>query len=278
MFDPTAFDLDGYLERIGYAGTVSPSPAALAAIAERHPSAIAFENLDAYLRRPIGLDPASLQRKLVHGGRGGWCFEHNLLLGTALTAIGFRPAGLGARVLWNAPAGTIGARSHMVLLLDLGGHLHIVDAGFGGLTVTAPLRLEADLVQDTPHGRFVLRRDEGDYVLEAEVAGGWRPLYRFDLQPQRLADYEVSNWYLCNHPASIFLSGIMAARTAPGTRYALWGCEFATYAAGRSERRVLASGVELRQLLETTFGLDVPAGADVDAALDRLPPPAARPA
>jgi N-hydroxyarylamine O-acetyltransferase len=279
-FNAAGFDLDAYLDRIGYRGPAPATFDTLAAIAELHPAAIPFENLDAYLRVPVMLDPASLQRKLVRGGRGGWCFEHNLLLGTALTAIGFRPLGLGARVLWNVPNGVVGARSHMVLLIDLDGTRFIVDAGFGGLTLTAPLRLEPDLEQATPHERFRLRPLDDDLVLEAEIrpsgerpdaSGDWRPLYRFDLAPQRLSDYEVSNWYLCNWPQSHFLGGILAARAMPGRRHALRGTELTTHHAnGSSERRVLASGADIRTALEDTFGIAVPSGAAVNEALDRL--------
>jgi len=271
MFDSHAFNLAAYFQRIGYAGPAAPTMATLKAIALRHPAAIPFENLDPYLRRPVALDIESLQRKIVEGGRGGWCFEHNILLGTALTALGFRPHGLGARVLWNAAPGTVGPRSHMVLLLDIEQQTFIVDAGFGGLTLTAPLRVEADLEQETPHERFRLRQDAPDFILEAELRNEWKPLYRFDLHPQRLADYEVSNWYLCNYPQSHFLHGLIAARTEPGRRYALRSNELSTHhTAGPSERRILSSGPELRTVLEETFRIAVPTGADVDAVLDLL--------
>jgi len=265
------FDLDAYFERISFTGAAAPTLDTLTAIAALHPAAIPFENLDPYLRRPVALDPAALQRKLVAGGRGGWCFEHNLLLGTALAAIGFRPLGLGARVLWNAPPGVIGPRSHMVLLLDVGPRRYIVDAGFGGLTLTAPLHLEPGLEQATPHERFRLRPLDDDLVMEAEVQGDWRALYRFDLQAQRLADYEVTNWYLCHHPRSHFLQGVLAARAVPGRRYALRGGYLSRHdTAGPSEHRLLASGAELRSALEVTFGIAVPHGTDVDAALEQL--------
>ena len=120
----------------------------------------------------------------------------------------------------------------VVLLLDHDGSRYIVDAGFGGLTLTAPLELEPDVAQPTPHERFRLRHLESDFVMEAELDGRWHPLYRFDLQPQRLADYEVSNWYLCNFPHSHFLGGIIAARTAPGRRYALRIAELTTHTVG----------------------------------------------
>ena len=49
-------------------------------IIARHTEAIPFENLNPLLRWPVRLDPASLEEKMVRGGRGGYCFEPNLLL------------------------------------------------------------------------------------------------------------------------------------------------------------------------------------------------------
>ena len=54
------------------------------------PQVIAFENLDPLLKRPVKLDAASLEAKLVKGGRGGYCFEQNLLFGHVLRALGSR--------------------------------------------------------------------------------------------------------------------------------------------------------------------------------------------
>ena len=49
-------------------------------------------------------------------------------------------------------------------------------------------------------------------VMEARIGGIWAALYRFDLQEQFLADYEVSNWYLSNHPGSRFVTQLIVAR------------------------------------------------------------------
>ena len=90
LFNVDAFDLDAYLTRIAVERRpVRPDLSTLRDLALAHPRAIPFENLNPLLRRPVRLDIASIQEKLVHGGRGGWCFEHNLLLGTALTALGY---------------------------------------------------------------------------------------------------------------------------------------------------------------------------------------------
>lgn len=271
MFDTSTFDLSAYLERLAYGGSTEPTLQTLQAIALHHPMAIPFENLDPFLRRPVSLDIDALQRKIVQGGRGGWCFEHNTLLGSALTALGYQPAGLAARVMWNVPTEVTPARSHMVLLLQLGGRPYIVDAGFGGVTLTAPLRLEVDLEQDTPHERFRIIKPEDSYIVQAHVQGDWRSLYRFDLTRQMPADYEVSNWFLCTNPRSIFLTMLMAARVERDRRYALRTPEFATHhRGGPTERCAVTSGSELRQLLETVFRIPVPREPDVDEALNSL--------
>ena len=271
LFDPSSLDLDAYLDRIGYDGHVAPDLATLQAIALLHPAAIPFENLDPLAGRPVPLDLASLQQKMLRDGRGGWCFEHNLLFGSALAAIGFRVEGLAARVRWNAPHGIVTPRSHMVLHVDLDDGPHIVDAGFGGLTLTGPLRLEAAVEQPTPHERFRLMPDGDGFIAEAEVGDEWRPLYRFDLQRQALADYQVTNWYLSNHPQSHFVTGLMAARAQPDRRYGLRNTDLSIHHRdGFTERRTLTTGREIRTTLEELFGIRVPAGEDLDAAFARV--------
>lgn len=109
------FDLDAYLQRIRYSGERAPTLATLAAIQVRHAEAIAFENLNPLMGWPVRLDLGSLQEKMVRGGRGRYCYEHNLLFKQALEALGFRVTGLLARVLWGAPEGAITAQqSHVV--------------------------------------------------------------------------------------------------------------------------------------------------------------------
>lgn len=270
-----AFDLDAYFERIRYAGDRSPALDTLQAIHLRHTEAIPFENLNPFLRWPVPLDAQSLQEKIVRNGRGGYCFEQNVLLNHALGALGFRVTGLAARVLWNAPEGAVVRRSHMLLRVDLAEGSYIADVGFGGQTPTGPLRLEPDAEQPTPHEPFRLTRVGAEYILEAKIAGAWKRLYRFDLREELLPDYEVMNWYLSNHPNSRFVTGLIAARPAPGRRYALYNNEFAMHDLnGKTERRLLATAAELREALEDAFHVTLPDAPELDAALERL---AARP-
>jgi N-hydroxyarylamine O-acetyltransferase len=264
-------DIEAYLRRIGCSGPVGPTLETLRAIHVRHPQAIAFENLDPFLARPVRLDLASLEQKLVRNGRGGWCFEHNLLLAAVLRTLGFSVTGLAARVLWNAPEGSVRPRGHMLLKVDVDGAAWLADVGFGALTLTAPLLFETGIEQPTPHEPFRLAEADGQFVLQALVRAAWRPLYRFDLQPQHQVDYEVSNWFLSTHPASHFLNGLMAARTAEGRRFALADRRLSSHSLrGGTEQRELANVAELRSALEEIFDIRVPAGPQVDARFEQL--------
>jgi arylamine N-acetyltransferase len=267
--------LAAYLDRIGVADVIVPDLPTLRRIVVGHSRCIAFENLDAFTGREIALDPGALAAKLVHGGRGGWCFEQNLLLRGALDAIGYRTTSHAARVLWGRPADAPPSpRSHMLLRVDLPEGPHLVDVGFGGLTLTGALVLEPDVEQATPHEMFrLLRAERAGYVMQARVGGEWRALYWFDLTEQLLADYEVSNWYLCHHPRSHFLSGIMIARAETDRRYALSSTSLAVHHLdGPTERRALESPAEIRKVLEETFLIDTSGLPDLETALARLFP------
>lgn len=264
-------DVDRYFRRIAYAGDAPATLATLARLHALHAEAIPFENLSAFLGEEIPLDPASLQRKLIDAQRGGWCFEQNLLFAEVLRALGYRVTTLAARVRWNAPHGALRPRSHMLMRVELPEGDYIADVGFGGLTLSAPLRLEPAIEQETPHERFRLAEQDGTYLLEAEVAGAWQPLYTFDLVEQHVPDYEVSNWYLAHHPQSQFVTGIIAARTEPGTRHALRGGRYAVHRRGRpSATRAVESVEDFRRLLEGPFRIRLPEMPELDRRLAGL--------
>lgn len=251
-----SIDLDAYFSRIGYRGNGAPTLATLADIHRLHPASIAFENLEPFTGGCVSLAMGDLQAKLVRGGRGGFCYEQNLLLMAALRALGFAVKGLAARVLWNRPADALAPRSHMLLAVALDGETWLMDVGFGGLTQTGPLRLAPGVEQQTPHEPFRLVDEDGSYLVQALAAGEWRNLYRFDLAEQFAVDYEVSSFFLCRHPASHFISNLMAARALPGKRLALMNNRYAVHVQGAgTERLDIASAGELADLLEREFGL-----------------------
>jgi len=265
------FDLEAYFARIGYAGPRPPSLVSLQEIQLRHTRTMPFENLDPLLGRPVHLDAAALQRKMIAGGRGGYCFEQNSLLRFALEAMGFEVRGLAARVLWNVSAGVVMPRTHMLLQTIIEGEPWLVDAGFGGPTPTAPLRLVADAAQETPHERYRLTESDGNFVLHIEVGGTWRPLYGFDMAECLDVDYKVGNWFTAGHPDSPFVNRLVAARAGEGARYGLLNNELTIRRmAGETERRALRDASAIRTVLEEVFGLKLSAVSGLDPVLERL--------
>jgi N-hydroxyarylamine O-acetyltransferase len=264
-------NLDAYFQRIGYSGDRTPTRETLRLIHQRHTETIAFENLSPFLKQPVFLDLEALQQKLIYEGRGGYCFEQNLLFRAVLIALGFRVTNLAARVLWNLPEGTLNPRSHMLLLVEVDEKTLIADVGFGGFTFTTPLHLTPNLEQQTSLEAFRLIKDDSAFIAQVNLGQAWKSLYHFDLQPQQLPDYEVSNWYISTHPNSMFTKNLILARPDLGRRYALRNNQFTIHHYDSySEQHCLKSVKELCTILEDAFLLQLPMHLDLDSALQRL--------
>jgi N-hydroxyarylamine O-acetyltransferase len=104
------------------------------------------------------------------------------------------------------------------------------------------------------------------------VNGAWTRVYRFDLDPQYDADYEMANYFVSAYPQSIFLHNLLAARLAPGKRFGLFNRRFSAHDEREgSDHRELESIADLRRVLENELGIRLPDDAGLDAALARLP-------
>ena len=264
-------DLDAYFQRIGYSGERTATLPVLEALHYGHAQAIAFENLTPLLGQPVLLDLDALQQKLVNSGRGGYCFEQNGLFCEVLTALGFQVTRLAARVLWSMPEDMICPRIHMVLLVHVDDIPYVADVGFGGLTLTTPLRLTPEIQQPTSHEPFRLLKIDDTYLMQVHFGQEWQSLYQFDLQPQHPPDYEVSNWYVATHPKSLFVNSLMAARPDTDCRYALRDNRFAIHHRnGKTEHHVLTTVTEFCAVLSNEFQLTLPDHQDLENTLQRL--------
>lgn len=256
------FRLDKYLARVGFGRAPNADFATLAALHAAHVDAIPFEGFDPLLGRPVKLDLASVQAKLVDSRRGGYCFEQNTLLKAALEAIGFKVTGLGGRVRWMSPPDApLGPRVHMLLKVDLEGASYLVDVGFGARVLDAPLRFETDVEQRTAMGAYRLSQTDGLYALSARQPTGWRVMYVFDLEPQIPSDYELGNWYTSTSPLAPFPNVLIMERVSGGQRYKLIDRRFVIEARDGqvAAERSLETPEELGRVLDETFNVDPPA-------------------
>lgn len=123
-------DLNQYFERIGFEGEANADLETLKAVHRAHALAIPYENLDVYLERPVDQDVPRIFQKIVHEGRGGWCYEMNGLLGWALREIGFditRHVG----GVFRAEQGDAAFGNHLVHTVEIEELTHVVDVGIG---------------------------------------------------------------------------------------------------------------------------------------------------
>ena len=122
-------DLSAYLRRIDYASEKTPTAQTLARLHRAHLAAIPFENLDIVLGRGVDVELDSVQAKLVHRRRGGYCYEHALLFAAVLERLGYAVDRSLARVGGDIERPR--ARTHMALQVRAGAERWLADVGFG---------------------------------------------------------------------------------------------------------------------------------------------------
>lgn len=266
-------DLAAYFDRIGYQGQASADVETLRNVIAAHGRSIPFENLDPLLGVPVpDLSADALGDKLVTRRRGGYCYEHNGLLGYALDELGYGVDRLAGRVVWmKEPDAHLPALTHNVLAVtvpDEPGRF-LVDVGFGGQTLSSPIRLHAGAVQQTRHEPYRLlelpTRNEPEYELAAQVRGQWQPLYRFTTMPQPRIDLEVGSWYVSTHPGGVFVVGLTAALVTDDARINLRGRNLAIHRDGKTERTRFDTAAQVLEALTERFGINL---ADLDPDVD----------
>ncbi|MVW88492.1 arylamine N-acetyltransferase [Pseudomonas sp. PB101] len=271
MSEPRLTDRALYLRRLGFDVPPAPTLETLRQLQLRHTGVFPFENLTTLSGEPVLIDLPSIERKVLHDGRGGYCYELNNLFLALLQELGFDARAISGRVVMGQPEGAWTARTHRLSLVIIDGVRYITDVGFGGMVPTAPLLLDSRGEQLTPHEPYRIDLHVDGFTLRANVAGEWRAMYIFDLQRQEDIDFAVGNWYVSTHPESSFVKQLMVARTGEGWRRTLNNGSFAIHRIGHdSERRQIADVQSLIELLHREFGIQAPDHGQLNGMLDRL--------
>lgn len=246
-------NVEAYLERINYQGSLAPTVETLRALHVAHLRSVPFENLSIHAGQTIVLEDEALFAKIVERRRGGFCYEANGLFAALLRALGFDVQMLSAGVA-NAE-GVFGPDfDHLALLVSLE-RRWLVDVGFGD-SFLEPLLLDKRgeqaqgerayrIVEDDDH-LILMRRDEG---VE------WKAQYRFTLRPYEYADYAEMCRYHQTSPQSHFTRSRICSMATVEGRVTLSGMRFIeTSRIGRQERN-LKSQDEFEAILRERFGI-----------------------
>jgi len=253
------FDREAWLSRIGYSGSRTPTLETLRGLIFAHARAISYESLDIMLGRVPRLDVASLQKKMIVGGRGGYCFEQNMLFRAGLRSLGYELTSLQGRVVRGLAIDAPRPAIHMLLKVHLPEGDYLADVGFGNLAPTAPLLLVPDIEQDTPHETMRFIDVGGELTLQSKLGDKWEHIYRVIPHPRYDGEYEITNWYTGTHPDGPYVSNMIAARPGPNrTRATLFNARLIVRDAdGHAERRTLQGADQYSSVLRGVFGLNV---------------------
>jgi arylamine N-acetyltransferase len=146
----TVAQLESYLERIGLnPATIlaqCPSLELLNKVVFHQSSYIPFENSRLYLLgKKVSIQVDDIHRELVLERRGGYCFQVNTLMASALIALGFEGIKTGvARSIKYQEAikqFAIKGTTHMIVFVPLGERLYLVDVGYNGIGLSGPIEI-----------------------------------------------------------------------------------------------------------------------------------------
>jgi N-hydroxyarylamine O-acetyltransferase len=251
-----AVDLDRYFDRIAWGGDTRPTHATLAGLLAAHTAHIPFENLDVLLGRPIRLDLATLQDKLVRQRRGGYCFEQTTLFAAVLEQLGFVPRRHTARVVLVAERDAA-PRTHMFLVVPLPEGEFVVDPGFGALAPRRPVPLDGTPVAWGDE-TWSLANEAPYRVLRVQTDGKAVDAWVTTLDADNVVDFEVGNHYTSTWPESPFANRLMLRVFTANGRVTLMNRELTVRRGVDTIKTQVEDRAALRVLLATHAGFDLP--------------------
>ena len=252
-----ALDVERYLDRISYIGSLEPTAETLDALHQAHLFSVPFENLNIHNNLAISLEPEQLYRKIVEQRRGGFCYELNGLFSRLLKELGYQVTLLSAGVKHKSDESYGPEFDHLTLLVELE-QRWLADVGFG-IGFRHPLLLDnrEKQEQEVESYKFI---DEDDYVIlmRRKYLEDWRPAYRFKLVPRQYDDFLGMCRYHTTSPESPFLKHPLIVMDQPDGKMELMDRRFTrTFPDGSTEQHELDDAA-YKIFLREKFGVVIP--------------------
>jgi N-hydroxyarylamine O-acetyltransferase len=257
-------DIQPYLQRIDYNGSVSPTVATLRDLHLAHVQSVPFENLDIHLGYPIDLELTTLFEKIVIRRRGGFCYELNKLFAWLLQELGFRVTLLSASQAKED--GTYDVEAHVLLQVEcpadplMPSTSWLSDVGYG-VTFAEPLRLDKIGTEQTEQleRAHVYRIDQANshYMLWKHYpARPWKKQYRITMRPREFTYFEPWCRYHQTSPESFFTQHRYCTLVTPSGRISLIDQELIIDEDGKRHKRPIGHD-EYPSILRNQFGIDL---------------------
>lgn len=236
---------------------------------------VGWDTLDSFLYREVRLDVPSIQDKLLHRGRGGYCYEHVVLFAAALEKLGFGFTAVSGRVQLGADAMTPRPATHAMLIVDLDDTRWLVDVGFGSSPLE-PIELVDGARSESGPWPYLLRWQDithgspGWAVHQrGDGLGEWVVRQVFTETPQYPIDYAVGNHFVASNDRSPFVIRPFVQRVNTDRHDALDAITWTTH---RPNRDPVTRDVRPREMpgpLGDVFGIRTQA-QEADLLVNRL--------
>lgn len=252
-------NLQSYYARIGYSGSTDVTIETLRQLQWHHMLAIPYEIIDIHHIGKVDLDPESVERKIVTNGRGGFCYEQNILFMHVLQTMGFDITPVSARTRWQKPNDVMSPLTHLVLLVNVDGRRWLCDVGFSVCCAPVPLDIDTEAEQDTPLEKHRIIKNSEHYAHQMLSQGVWQNCFFFSLQRSYPIDWEMGGYFMSTHPTSALTQILLFAIVTPTCRYRLLNKELtARYVDGTVDTTLVDTETEYIRTLRTIFKLSLP--------------------
>ncbi len=247
------FDLNAYLQRIGYAGSLEPTLETLTAIHRAHLLTIPYEDFDIHLGRSLPLDVDKTFDKIVTGHRGGWCYEMNGLFAAVLRELGFDVTLLASGVKAEFE-GDGSEAHHLILMVKIDGRPYLADVGFGN-GILEPIPLEPGEYQQG-YLTYPLIQDGDRWFFKGHQYGSEG--FVFTLTPRPLDYFAGMCSYLQTAEWSRFVRNPLAFRFTPQGYVMLFNAALTTVTEAGVTQQIVDNPASYQQLLNSQFDLQLP--------------------
>ena len=253
-------NVQAYLDRIGYQGSLVPDLVLLRELQSLHINEIPFENLDIHYGREIRLDKDRIFRKLMEEKRGGFCYELNGLFYFLLEALGFEISRISARVYGsNQEFGQ--EYDHLAILCKLPEGQFLVDVGFGEFS-RYPLLFQKEKEIKDPRGIFRFEAYGADrFLVSQKVDGEWKAEYHFSPQKRAYEEFEEMCQFHQQSEQSPFTQKRLCTRATANGRISLLNDRLKVQKGAETEEIAIQSEEDVKKFLNQYFGIQTDFGS-----------------
>jgi N-hydroxyarylamine O-acetyltransferase len=242
------------LRRIGLGAAPAADEDGLRVVHRAFVSQVPYEDLAVQLGeyRPLELD--GLVRRMLSGGRGGYCFEANTVLRALLQGLGFSVERREGIVDSRDARSRGELTNHMALVAHVpGGRRFIVEAGLGEGPLD-PLPLAEGTFSSGSFEYTIERDDRGWWVAQHPSVS--LPGFSFSDSVATLSDFEPHHRRLSCSPESSFVKTLVVQRPFDDHIRTLRARTLFHDGPTICKRRVLEDVSAFAQAIEVNFGID----------------------